>query len=543
MGLKVGVDLDNTLIDYRGLFHRLALEEGWIEESFPRSKSGIKDRLVAEDGNDLRWQELQARAYGPRILEAQPHAGALEFLQEAEALGCELHVVSHKTEASALRPEIRLRDWAARWISAKTRIQAERIHWASSRAEKVHRIAGLGCRFFVDDLHEVLEDPAMPRELLGLWFCPEDEASKPHPRRGQAGPVMVRSWKQAADFLRLEVLSHPGASSQILRALPGQLPISVSRLAGSGNSRLTRVGLSGGRQLVVKRGLRPEVARIEFEALSLLRSNGFTEVPEAIDFDAASGSTLLSFVEGRRLGDAEVDAGHVRQAIDFLLRLSRLSRGAGQVFPHEAADSRRRLSDYSSRIRERRAAIEAGRRYSYGGRDQGLQIDAVLERLDRAIDEAIRRFEEAAVRSGFNLEGPLPPEERILSPSDFGFHNALVGPSGRLVFLDFEYFGWDDPAKLVADFFHSVAQDLPDERKQQLLDGFDQGGGGGAGFRGRFELVRGLIALEWILIVLNVLSPPVLERKVFANPQLRPEDLIATRLARAKGMLERIEKP
>ena len=40
-----------------------------------------------------------------------------------------------------------------------------------------------------------------------------------------------------------------------------------------------------------------------------------------------------------------------------------------------------------------------------------------------------------------------------MSPSDFGFHNALATPGGRLVFIDFEYAGWDDPAKLANDFF------------------------------------------------------------------------------------------
>ena len=48
--------------------------------------------------------------------------------------------------------------------------------------------------------------------------------------------------------------------------------------------------------------------------------------------------------------------------------------------------------------------------------------------------------------------GPLGEADRVVSPSDFGFHNALRTEDGRLAFLDFEYAGWDDPAKLVCDF-------------------------------------------------------------------------------------------
>ena len=41
---------------------------------------------------------------------------------------------------------------------------------------------------------------------------------------------------------------------------------------------------------------------------------------------------------------------------------------------------------------------------------------------------------------------------RILSPSDFGLHNT-ISKKNKLYFFDFEYFGWDDPIKLICDFF------------------------------------------------------------------------------------------
>jgi hypothetical protein len=50
----------------------------------------------------------------------------------------------------------------------------------------------------------------------------------------------------------------------------------------------------------------------------------------------------------------------------------------------------------------------------------------------------------------------LPQENRVLSPSDFGFHNCLRVDE-KLYYFDFEYAGWDDPCKLVADFFSHPA--------------------------------------------------------------------------------------
>jgi hypothetical protein len=69
---------------------------------------------------------------------------------------------------------------------------------------------------------------------------------------------------------------------------------------------------------------------------------------------------------------------------------------------------------------------------------------------------AWRRAREAAIADAEEIDWPrdqvLEPNERWLSPSDVGFHNTL-DVDGDLVFIDFEYAGWDDPAKTIADFF------------------------------------------------------------------------------------------
>ena len=51
-----------------------------------------------------------------------------------------------------------------------------------------------------------------------------------------------------------------------------------------------------------------------------------------------------------------------------------------------------------------------------------------------------------------SLYTKLPRHKQILSPSDFGFHNSLMTINGSLTFIDFDYFDWDDPVKLTADF-------------------------------------------------------------------------------------------
>ena len=109
---------------------------------------------------------------------------------------------------------------------------------------------------------------------------------------------------------------------------------------------------------------------------------------------------------------------------------------------------------------------------------------------------------------------------------------------GVLFFLDFEYSGWDDPAKLLADFFHHVGQNVAWEHKWYLLEQFAAHRKQDPNFLRRWETVIDLIGLEWVLIVLNVADPNEMQRKRFANPALDPADLVKTRLAKATQMID-----
>ena len=54
------------------------------------------------------------------------------------------------------------------------------------------------------------------------------------------------------------------------------------------------------------------------------------------------------------------------------------------------------------------------------------------------------------------LDERIPGSDIRLSPSDFGFHNALEDKNGTLIFMDFEYAGPDHPGKIVCDLFLSA---------------------------------------------------------------------------------------
>lgn len=97
--------------------------------------------------------------------------------------------------------------------------------------------------------------------------------------------------------------------------------------------------------------------------------------------------------------------------------------------------------------------------------------------------------------------------DQTLSPSDFGFHNALRKADGGLVFLDFEYFGWDDPVKLTADTILHPGMTLTTEQGTALKAGLVDLYKSASDFSARLERHFPLYVLRWCAIMLNEFLP------------------------------------
>lgn len=110
-----------------------------------------------------------------------------------------------------------------------------------------------------------------------------------------------------------------------------------------------------------------------------------------------------------------------------------------------------------------------------------------------------------------------------LSPSDFGLHNVLRRHDGSLCFLDLEHAGWDDPAKLAADFILQPEMPLCAEAARCFLGGLGEGEPFGGNIRERVAEMLAIQKCKWTVIVLNV----------FARPGV-PLRVKAERLAKAK---------
>jgi hypothetical protein len=178
--MRIGIDFDNTLIDYDRVFVAAARERGLIAAGFVGTKRAVRDAIRLLPDGEVVWQRLQGFVYGAGIGDAVPFPGAMSFLARCRARKLDLFIVSHKTRYGHYDPaRVDLRRAALTWMTAQGIISAdgggiavEDVFFADSRVEKLARVAALGCTHFIDDLEEVFADPAFPSGVMRILFAP-----------------------------------------------------------------------------------------------------------------------------------------------------------------------------------------------------------------------------------------------------------------------------------------------------------------------------------------------------------------------------------
>jgi len=276
----------------------------------------------------------------------------------------------------------------------------------------------------------------------------------------------------------------------------------IDRIVGGRNSRVYRVR-RGGECFAMKHypprdnDLRDRL-KAEFEALLFMERHGVNEVPRPLAIDPERRYALLSWIDGDAIevaAESDIDA-----AAGFLAALHGL---AG------VAESERQPLAAEACLSGIEIAAQLGRRLARLGSVAGAEPDLaeLLDRIGDFLFSTVLPKVTADYRlSGLSFARPLPTGSRSLCPSDFGFHNALRGAAG-LTFVDFEYFGWDDPVKLTCDFLLHPGMRLPSALKQRFVQATLDIYGADPTFSARLRTLYPLFAMRWCLILLNEFLP------------------------------------
>ncbi len=319
--------------------------------------------------------------------------------------------------------------------------------------------------------------------------------------------------------------------------LLGRAVTAVEPVHAGGNNRVFRVTDDRGAVFLAKQYLSPSMdgrnrMETEYGALSLLRGHGFANVPAPVARAGTGDLALYEFIEGAPAAGTVTDTD-LNRILLFLIRLARLGRELPESAAPRAAEACFSLRELEGNIRGRAETLLA--LGGDGGPAREMR-DFVNRRALPALGDAAAWAESRLAARGLSVEQAIPRHERVLSPSDFGPHNALRTAEGALAFVDFEYFGWDDPAKTLSDFLLHPATPLSAAQKQRVSKVFLEGLPEWELAPERFPAAHPLFAVKWGMILLNGFIPAHAEKRRALGKPCGPE-FLAEQLEKAEHML------
>ena len=225
-------------------------------------------------------------------------------------------------------------------------------------------------------------------------------------------------------------------------------PVSISSLSGGINNEVY-LCTKGSDSLVIK-GYPSQNGKERFAAeLNFLRfceKKAPSFVPKVLEQIDDYNYVVLEFIKGKRYtANEKPTKSDLFAAFNFLKNINDnktfISLGC-------AAESFLEIEGYVNNVNNRISNFNV----KHLPKEKQLEAKNVLKVL---IECWLKTKDWVFSHPHLTIANHLLAEDRIISPSDFGFHNAIKSETG-IKFIDFEFSGMDDPSKLLIDFFFST---------------------------------------------------------------------------------------
>ena len=316
--------------------------------------------------------------------------------------------------------------------------------------------------------------------------------------------------------------------------------LEVEACQTGGNNRVFVVSLPD-RKIVAKRYFsHPSDARdrlrSEYRFVSYAKRVGIDVVPTPIACDPSANLGLYGYIEGSRLRAEDVTQSHVEQAAQFFLQLNDPAHREQAGDLSSASEACFSVSEHFGLVDRRVERLRAIGRSSQVDREAHDFCLALRTRWE-AVKHSITRRLSASAQSP-----DQPVADRCISPSDFGFHNALLGQDGKVRFIDFEYAGWDDPAKMAGDFFSHPGVAVNLRWFDRFIGMTMRYSVAAEALADRARLLFPVFQVKWCCIILNDFLPDSAQRRRFADPDFDEQQRKRLQLEKAEALFQIISR-
>lgn len=200
MVIKIGIDFDNTIVNYEDSFHQEAIKRKIFRKNHKKknSKSNLKNKLILGKKEE-EWTSIQGIVYGKKMFRAKPYKNSVKFINKySNNKNFELFIVSHKTLHPIIGEKINLHKISKDWMLKNKIFKNKKNEWIKkhvfflkTKEEKIKKIIELECDYFIDDLMEILKK--LPKKIKAIHFDPYKKSTKPS----------LNSWHNAIKIMKI----------------------------------------------------------------------------------------------------------------------------------------------------------------------------------------------------------------------------------------------------------------------------------------------------------------------------------------------------
>jgi len=288
----------------------------------------------------------------------------------------------------------------------------------------------------------------------------------------------------------------------------------LTQLPGGRNNRVFRAEGPDGAVLIKHYFHNPSDARdrldAEYSMLSFLHEHGIKNVPKPLLKDENAHTGVYGFLQGTPVNRDSVSENDVIALADLLYTMWDMRTVDTAQNLAFASDACFTLREYAHKVASRIASL------SHLSPDNLINRD-VLNFVDNDLQPFFSIIHELCSADPILYDSALDTQFYALSPSDHGFHNAIRATDGTLYFVDFEYSGWDDPAKMLCDPLLQPDIPVPEQyhtlfikKMQPLINVIPM-------HTDKISFIYTILSVKWCCILLNEFMPVSDARRKFSG--------------------------
>ena len=218
--------------------------------------------------------------------------------------------------------------------------------------------------------------------------------------------------------------------------------IKISNISKAYNSKLLKISVNN-KAYVIKLFSKKNKSNFIREVYFLLNFQNLQNIPKIISYEYKEKILVLNYCKGIKI--TKKQSSYIYQILSFLRKIQVKKKNyslKGRLLKSREGcfcflDHIKNTKQKIDKIKKNKALIKNSK-FIYFTK----KIDEIFKNRRNKI---LLNYKKKFLSKKFKLSN------LIVSPSDFGYNNILLN-SNKLVFLDFEYSGLDDPLKLCLDF-------------------------------------------------------------------------------------------